>query len=112
MKKLIVGFLALTIAVWIAAGLQAYAQQNSGQQSGSQQNQMDQNHTGANSGQNMSGTVSSNGNTLMNDKDNKNYKVDNPDALQGHENQHVAVIVHLDPDTGVLHIIHLEAPQP
>jgi hypothetical protein len=104
MKKLMLGFLALTLALWVVAGTYASAQQ-----SGSQQNQTDQNQATSNTGQ-MSGNVSSNGKTFTNDKDSKNYKVDNPDALQGHEGQHVAVIVHVDPDTGVIHIIQVEAP--
>ena len=106
MKKLMLGFLALMLALWVVAGTQASAQQ-----SGSQQGQTDQSQSQANSnsGQ-MSGNVSSNGKTFTSDKNNKDYKVDNPDALKGHEGQHVAVIVHVDPDTGVIHIMQVEAP--
>ena len=105
MKKLIVGFLALTLTVWIVGGTQASAQQ-----SDSQQNQTNQNQASANGNQNMSGSVSSNGKNFTNDKDDKNYKVDNPEALKGHEGQHVAIIVHVDPDTGVLHILQIAVP--
>ena len=105
MKKLIVGFLALTLTVWIVGGVQASAQQ-----SDSQQNQTNQNQANANGNQNMSGSVSSNGKNFTNDKDSKDYKVDNPDALKGHEGQHVAVIVHVDPDTGVVHILQIAVP--
>ena len=104
MKKLMLGFLALTLALWVVAGTQASAQ------SGNQQNQTDQNQASSKSGE-MSGNVSSNGKTFTNDKDSKDYKVDNPDALKGHEGQHVAIIVHVDPDTGVIHIMHVEVPQ-
>ena len=103
MKKLMLGFLALTLALWVVAGTQASAQ------SGNQQNQTDQNQASSKSGE-MSGNVSSNGKTFTNDKDSKDYKVDNPDALKGHEGQHVAIIVHVDPDTGVIHIMQVEAP--
>jgi hypothetical protein len=37
--------------------------------------------------------------------------VNNPDALAGHEGQHVVVLVHVDPDTGTIHITQLEPPQ-
>jgi hypothetical protein len=56
------------------------------------------------------GNVSANGKNFVSDKDNKNYKVDNPDALKGHEGQHVAIIAHVDPDTGDLHIMQVEVP--
>ncbi len=58
----------------------------------------------------MSGTVSKDAKSFSNDKDNKTYSVDNPDALQGHEGQHVAIVVHVDPDNNVIHIIQLEPP--
>jgi cytoskeletal protein RodZ len=103
MKKLMLGFLALTLALWVVAGTQASAQ------SGNQQNQTDQNQASSKSGE-MSGNVSSNGETFTNDKDSKDYKVDNPDALKGHEGQHVAIIVHVVPDTGVIHIMQVEVP--
>jgi hypothetical protein len=107
MKKLTLAFLALTLALWLVAGPQASAQQSDNQQKQTDQNQ---NQANAKAKQNMSGKVSSNGKNFVNDNDNKNYKVDNPDALQGHEGQHVAVIVHVDPDTGVLHIMQVEVP--
>jgi len=61
--------------------------------------------------QNMSGTVSQDGKTFKDDADNKSYKIDNPDALKGKENQHVAIVVAVYPDTNTVHIIKLEAPQ-
>jgi sulfite reductase alpha subunit-like flavoprotein len=109
MKKLMLGFLALTLVLWVVAGTQASAQQSAGQQSQTDQNQASQNQAKSNNGE-MSGNVSSNGKTFTSDKNNKDYRVDNPDALKGHEGQHVAVIVHVDPDTGVIHIMQVEAP--
>jgi hypothetical protein len=112
MKKLMLGFLALTLAVWVVAGTQAYAQQSGSQQQGqTDQGQMGQQNQGSssNTGQ-MSGNVSSNGKNFTSDSTNKSYKVDNPDSLKGHEGQHVALIVHVDPDTGVIHVMQVEAP--
>jgi hypothetical protein len=60
---------------------------------------------------NMSGTVSQDGKTLRDEADNKSYTVDNPDALKGKENQHLAIVVAVYPETKTVHIIKLEAPQ-
>jgi hypothetical protein len=76
-----------------------------------QQSQTNQNQANTKGGQKHVGSVSANGKNFVNDKDNKKYTVDNPDALKGHEGQHVAVIVRVDPDTGDLHIVQVELPQ-
>jgi len=106
MKNLVLGFLALTLARWVVAAAQA-----SPQQSSNQQNQTDQNQANTKGSQNMSGNVSANGKNFVSDKDNKKYKVDNPDALKDHEGQHVAIIVRVDPDRGDLHIMQVELPE-
>jgi uncharacterized protein YxeA len=111
MKRLMLGLFALTLALCVAAAVQASAQQSGSQQDQNYPNQnQNANQNNAQSNQNMSGNVSTNGKSFTNDKDNKNYKVDNPAALKGHEGQHVAVIVHVDPDTGFIHIMQVEVP--
>ena len=113
MKRLMLAVLAFTLALWVVAGTQLFAQTGS-QQSQSDQNQANsQTQTSAKTrqNQNLSGNVSANGKKFVSDKDSKSYKVDNPDALKGHESQHVAVIVHVDPDTGDLHIMQVEVPE-
>ena len=60
---------------------------------------------------NMSGTVSQDGKTFKDDADTKIYTVDNPDALKGKENQHITIVVTVNPETNTVHIIKLEAPQ-
>ena len=115
MKQLIFAFLALSLTLWVVAGSQAFAQQSDSQQNQTNQAQTGQEQTNqtqadSKSNQSMSGNVSSNGKNFVNDKNNKKYKVDNPDALKGHEGQHVAIIVHVDPDTGDLHIMQVEVP--
>jgi hypothetical protein len=109
-KNLMFAFLALSLALWVTAGSKASAQQSASQQSQTDQNQANRAQANSKAGQNMSGNVSSNGKNFVNDKNNKKYKVDNPDALKGHEGQHVAIIVHVDPDTGDLHIMQVEVP--
>jgi len=58
----------------------------------------------------MSGNVSANGKNFVSDKDNKKYKVDNPDALKDHEGQHVRSSCALTL-TGDLHIMQVELPE-
>jgi hypothetical protein len=53
--------------------------------------------------------VSKSGKSFTDTSDNKTYSVSNPDALSGHEGQPVGVIVHVDPDNNVVHIIQVEA---
>ena len=95
----------------------ASSQSQDTSQSGSQASQGNQSHgtqnqTNSNSdNQNMSGTVSHDHQSVTNDKDNKNYKVDNPEALKGKEDQHVALVVAVDPENNEVHIIQIEPPQ-
>jgi hypothetical protein len=86
--------------------------QNSSGQSNSDQNQATSTQSSSSSsGTKMAGKVSSDGKSFTNDSDSKTYRVDNPDALSGHEGQHVAIIVRADPDTGTIHITQLQLPQ-
>ena len=61
--------------------------------------------------QEMTGKVSADDKTFVSDSDSKSYNVSNPDALKGHESQHVALVVHVDPDTGAIQITQVEMPQ-
>jgi uncharacterized low-complexity protein len=106
MKSLVVSVAVLALSLPIVAVAQDTTKQNNNQPNQSQQNQAN-----AKNDKNMSGKVNSNGKTFTNDADSKKYQVNNPDALKDYENQHVAVIVAVDPDTGDLHIIQVEVPQ-
>jgi hypothetical protein len=104
------------IAILLASvlSLAAFAQsqdQTSGQGSQATQGSQSQTDTKASSGKSMSGTVSHDGKTFKNDADNKKYKVDNPDTLKGKEDQHVAMVVAVDPSTNTVHIIEVQQPQ-
>jgi pectin methylesterase-like acyl-CoA thioesterase len=103
MKTLAVSVAVIALSLPIMAVAQDSTKQND--------NQTQQNQTNAKTNKNMSGKVSSDGKTFTNDANSKKYKVNNPSALQNYEDQHVAVIVAVDPDTGDLHIIQVEAPQ-
>jgi hypothetical protein len=89
----------------------AWSQDQGTSQSGNQSSQSNPGQTSANGNQNMSGKVSHDRKSVTNDKNDKRYTVDNPQALQGMEDQHVALIVQVDPDNNVIHIIQLEPPQ-
>ncbi len=107
------------ILIGLALGLSAslMAQSNSQSQGSSQPSDNSSNQNSQTSQDNskgnkqMSGKVSDNGKTFTNDQDSKSYTVSNPDALKGLEGQHVALIVHVDPDTGVVRILQVQAPQ-
>src|SRR5436853_6772849 len=103
MKKL----LSICLAVALALPVLAFAQSQS---QGSDQNKNSQSKASTSNSKTMSGTVSHDRKTFTNDKNNKSYTVDNPDALQGQQDQHVALIVNVDPDTNTIHILQLEAP--
>jgi hypothetical protein len=66
--------------------------------------------SGTNSGQRMSGKVGNKGKSFTDDAG-KGHKVNNPDALQNYQNQHVVVLVQADPDTGNLTITAVQPPQ-
>ena len=44
----------------------------------------------------VSGKVSADGKMFVSDKDNKTWRISNPEALKGHEGHHVSVKAHID----------------
>jgi opacity protein-like surface antigen len=106
MKNLLLAVLAVALSLSIVAFAQSNSNPSSNQQQGQQGAQNSQTSAG---NQHMSGTVSKNGTTFTDRSDNKTYNVSNPDALAGHEGQPVALLVHVDPDDNVIHIIQVEA---
>jgi mRNA-degrading endonuclease RelE of RelBE toxin-antitoxin system len=105
--KLILVFLTFVLFTFTAA----LAAQDTSKPSSDQPASQNQNQTSSKTDQNMSGTVSQNGKKFTNDKDNKTYSVNNPDTLKGHEGEHVGLIIQVDPDNNVIHVIQVEAPQ-
>jgi hypothetical protein len=51
-----------------------------------------------------SGKVSDHGKMFVNDKDDKNWMINNPETVKGHEGHHVAVKAHLDPAKNEIHV--------
>jgi hypothetical protein len=112
MKKLILIGLALGLSISLMAQSSSQGQGSSqpSDNSSKQSSQTSQDNT--KSDKQMSGKVSDNGKTFTSDQDSKSYTVSNPDALKGMEGQHVALTVHVDPDTGMVRIMQVAAPQP
>jgi hypothetical protein len=101
----------ILISILMIVGLSMMAVAQSQNQT-SPQGQSTQTSSGTNAkGKNMSGTVSHDAKSFKSDTDSKKYKVDNPQALSGKEDQHVAVLVAVDPDTNTIHIMQVEPPQ-
>jgi len=51
------------------------------------------------------GTVSDDGKTFTNDKDQKAWTVQNPEALKGHEGHHVSIKARVHADKGEIHVV-------
>jgi hypothetical protein len=89
MKKILV----MVFSVMVLASLSGWAQ------TGSQKSDKSSGKT-----MTMTGTVSSDGKMFVADKDNKSWKVDNPDVLTAHEGHHVSVTASEDPASETLHV--------
>jgi membrane protein implicated in regulation of membrane protease activity len=89
--------LVVVFSVMILASLGSWAQTSS--------QKSDKNSTST-SGKTMTitGMVSNEGKMFVSDKDNKSWKIDNPDTLKAHEGHHVSVNANEDPTTETLHV--------
>ena len=105
--------LSVLLAMALSTAALAQSQDQSGSQPQGSQSQGGQMQSGSSnsSAQNMSGTVSHSGTNFTNDKNSHKYKVDNPETLKGREDQHVALVVQVDPDNNVIHVVQIEPPQ-
>jgi pentapeptide MXKDX repeat protein len=54
------------------------------------------------------GKIGEDGKTFVGDKDNKTWKVSNPEALKGHEGHHVQVKAHVDADKDEIHVMSVK----
>jgi hypothetical protein len=53
------------------------------------------------------GKVSDDGKTFVSDKDSKNWTIDNPDAVKGHEGHHVTLTAQCNEDKHEVHVMSL-----
>jgi hypothetical protein len=110
MKKVSVGLLAVTLAM----GLTAFAQQDTTSPSNNPSQDMSQTQSdqmGAKAPlMTLKGTVKADGDkyTFVNDKDGKSWDVMNPEELKGHEGHHVQLSAHVYADKNAIHIMSVK----
>jgi hypothetical protein len=56
----------------------------------------------------VTGKLGADGKTFVSDSDSKNWTVTNPDAVKGHEGQHVVLTAHVDADTNQVNVVSLK----
>src|SRR5580704_9061013 len=56
----------------------------------------------------ITGTISDDGKTFVNDKDGKSWTISNPDAVKGHEGHHVTLQAQVDADKDAVHVMSLK----
>jgi hypothetical protein len=56
----------------------------------------------------ITGKISDDGKTFVNDKDSKSWTISNPDAVKGHEGHHVTLQAHVDADKNEVHVESLK----
>jgi pentapeptide MXKDX repeat protein len=56
----------------------------------------------------ITGKISDDGKTFVNDKDSKSWTIQNPDAIKGHEGHHVTLSAHVYADKGEVHVMSLK----
>jgi hypothetical protein len=56
----------------------------------------------------VTGKISDDGKTFVDDKDSKSWTISNPDAVKGHEGHHVTLKAHLDTDKNEVHVVSLK----
>jgi hypothetical protein len=56
----------------------------------------------------ITGTISDDGKTFVNEKDGKSWAISNPDAVKGHEGHHVILLAQVDADKSAVHVVSLK----
>jgi pentapeptide MXKDX repeat protein len=56
----------------------------------------------------ITGKISDDGKTFVNDKDSKSWDIVNPEAVKGHEGHHVTLTAHVYADKNQVHVMSLK----
>jgi hypothetical protein len=56
----------------------------------------------------ITGKISDDGKSFVNDKDSKSWTINNPEAVKGHEGHHVTLSAHVYADKGEVHVMSLK----
>lgn len=94
MKKILI----MVFSVMVLASLGGWAQTSS------QKTEKSSTATTSGKAMNITGTVSSDAKMFVADKDNKSWKIDNPEELKAHEGHHVSLNANEDAATDSLHV--------
>jgi membrane protein implicated in regulation of membrane protease activity len=96
MKKILI----TVFSVMVLASLGSWVPANA------QKDKTDKNTSTATTGKTMTmtGTVSSDGKMFISDKDNKSWKIDNPEEVKAHEGHHVSVTANEDAASDTIHV--------
>jgi uncharacterized protein YbaA (DUF1428 family) len=56
----------------------------------------------------ITGKISDDGKSFVNDKDSKSWTISNPEAVKGHEGHHVTLSAHVYADKNEVHVMSLK----
>jgi hypothetical protein len=98
MKKLLVGLLAMSVLLSVAAVAQY---------SGTEGTESKDKAAAAAPLKTLKGTIKADGDkyTFVNDKDEKSWEIMNPEAVKGHEGHHVSLSAHVYADKDQIHVM-------
>jgi hypothetical protein len=98
MKKLLVGLLAISVLLSVAAVAQY---------SGTEGTESKDKAAASAPLKTLKGTIKADGDkyTFVNDKDEKSWEIMNPEAVKGHEGHHVSLSAHVYADKGQIHVM-------
>ena len=94
-------FAAALFALVVAFSLCAVAQYDSGMDKKDSKDST----SAVSKAKDMVGNISQDGTTFTADKGNKTFKLQNPEAVKGHEGHHVKLNAHFYPDKGEAHVM-------
>ena len=57
----------------------------------------------------LAGKISNTGETFVSDRDSKSWTIVNPDAVKGHEGQHVVLTANVDADKNEVNVVSVKA---
>jgi len=100
MKKLPVALLALVVMI----SLSALAQYDSNKSDSAKKDTAASKEKGPKA-KDVVGTIGQDGASFTSDKDKKEWKLQNPEAVKGHEGHHVKLNAHFYPDKGEAHVM-------
>jgi hypothetical protein len=97
MKKMVTVYFALSLVVSGVAAAQDTMNHDDGQKTYASQKPIQ-----------LAGTISNTGETIVSDIHSKSWTIVNPDAVKGHEGQHVLLTANVDADKNEVNVVALK----